>query len=119
MKKILITGAAGFIGSHLVEGLVKKGCDVRVFVSYYTGPNPGCLRFIPKESRKKIDVMVGDIKNFDDTIDEFKKFPLDKQQHILFDLLNKNQLYVNLSEIEDKEFNVGSGDKKMNGEFYE
>ncbi|MCG2701413.1 site-specific DNA-methyltransferase [Candidatus Parcubacteria bacterium] len=59
-----------------------------------------------------------DIKKFDETIDEFKKFSLDKQKRILFDFLNKNQLYVNLSEIEDKEFGVGSGDKKLNGEFY-
>ena len=60
-----------------------------------------------------------DIKKFDETIDEFKKFPFAKQQRTLFDLLNKNQLYVNLSEIEDKEFKVGEEDKKMNEEFYE
>ncbi len=60
-----------------------------------------------------------DIKKFDETIDEFKKFPFAKQQCTLFDLLNKNQLYVNLSEIEDKEFKVGEEDKKMNEEFYE
>ncbi len=59
-----------------------------------------------------------DIKKFDETIDEFKKFPLAKQQRILFDFLNKNQLYVGLSEIEDKEFGVGEGDKKLNEEFY-
>lgn len=59
-----------------------------------------------------------DIKKFDETIDEFKKLPLAKQQRTLFDLLNKNQLYVNLSEIEDKEFKVGEEDKKINGEFY-
>lgn len=59
-----------------------------------------------------------DIKKFDETIDEFKKLPLAKQQRTLFDLLNKNQLYVNLSEIEDKEFKVGEEDKKMNKEFY-
>jgi len=60
-----------------------------------------------------------DIKKFDETIDEFKKLPFAKQQRTLFDLLNKNQLYVNLSEIEDKEFKVGEEDKKMNMEFYE
>jgi len=59
-----------------------------------------------------------DIEKFDETIDEFKKLPLAKQKRILFDLLNKNQLYVNLSEIEDKEFKVGEGDKRMNKEFY-
>ncbi|MCK4891110.1 MAG: site-specific DNA-methyltransferase, partial [Candidatus Pacebacteria bacterium] len=59
-----------------------------------------------------------DIKKFDETIDEFKKLSLDKQKRILFDLLNKNQLYVNLSEIEDGEFGVGERDKKVNKEFY-
>ncbi|MFH1744992.1 MAG: site-specific DNA-methyltransferase [bacterium] len=57
-------------------------------------------------------------EEFDKNISEFKKLSLAKQQRILFDLLNKNQLYVNLSEIEDGEFGVGEGNKKMNGEFY-
>jgi adenine-specific DNA-methyltransferase len=60
-----------------------------------------------------------DIKKFDETIDEFKKLPLAKQQRTLFVLLNKNQLYVNLSEIEDKEFKVSEEDKKMNKGFYD
>ena len=59
-----------------------------------------------------------DIKKFDETIDEFGKLSLAKQKRILFDFLNKNQLYVGLSEIEDKEFGVGEGDKKLNEEFY-
>ncbi|MCK4354930.1 site-specific DNA-methyltransferase [Candidatus Parcubacteria bacterium] len=59
-----------------------------------------------------------DIKKFDETIDEFKKLSLAKQKRTLFDLLNKNQLYVNLSEIKDKDFKVGEGDKKINKEFY-
>ena len=59
-----------------------------------------------------------DIKKFDETIDEFKKLPFAKQQRILFDFLNKNQLYVGLSEIEDKEFKIEKEDKKINEEFY-
>ena len=59
-----------------------------------------------------------DIKKFDETIDEFKKLPIAKQKRILFDLLNKNQLYVNLSEIRDKDFKVSEGDKKLNEVFY-
>jgi len=59
-----------------------------------------------------------DIKKFDETIDEFKKLPFTKQQRTLFDLLNKNQLYVNFSEIEDKEFKVGEEDKLLNNKFY-
>jgi len=59
-----------------------------------------------------------DIEKFDETIDEFKKLPFVRQKHILFEILNKNQLYVNLSEINDKDFKVGVDDKKMNKEFY-
>jgi len=59
-----------------------------------------------------------DIKKFDETIYEFKKLPFAKQQCILFDLLNKNQLYVNLSEIEDKDFKVNKEDERLSKEFY-
>ena len=59
-----------------------------------------------------------DIKKFDENINEFKKLSLNKQKQILFEFLNKNQLYVNLSEIEDKEFKVKEEDKKINKEFY-
>jgi len=59
-----------------------------------------------------------DIKKFDEIINEFKKLPFIKQQRTLFDLLNKNQLYVNLSEIEDEEFGIEGRIKKINGEFY-
>lgn len=60
-----------------------------------------------------------DIKKFDENLDEFKKFSLDKQKIILFDFLNKNQLYVNLSEIEDEEFKITKVDTKSNKEFYD
>jgi adenine-specific DNA-methyltransferase len=59
-----------------------------------------------------------DLFKFDAEIEEFKKFPLDKQKHTLIDTLNKNQLYVNLSEINDKDFKVSADDKKANKEFY-
>ena len=59
-----------------------------------------------------------DIKKFDETIEEFKKLALAKQKHILFDILSKNQLYVNLSEIEDVDFKVSGGDKDINKRFY-
>ena len=59
-----------------------------------------------------------DIKKFDETISEFKKLSIAKQKRTLFNLLNKNQLYVNLSEIKDRDFKVGEGDKKTNNNFY-
>ena len=43
---------------------------------------------------------------------------LDRQKHLLTELLDKNQLYVNLSEIDDEDFAVSEGDKKLNKEFY-
>lgn len=60
-----------------------------------------------------------DIKKFDKTINEFKKLSLDKQKRVLVQLLNKNQLYVNLSEIDDVGFEVNEEDKRLNMEFYE
>lgn len=48
-----------------------------------------------------------------------RKNGLNEQKKLLAELLNKNQLYVNLSEIDDKDFTVGSGTKKLNLEFYE
>lgn len=43
---------------------------------------------------------------------------LEKQKKLLAELLNKNQLYVNLSEINDTDFKVSEADKKLNREFY-
>ena len=44
---------------------------------------------------------------------------LEKQKHLLTELLDKNQLYVNLSEIEDADFAVNEGDKVLNKTFYD
>jgi len=43
---------------------------------------------------------------------------LEKQKHLLAELLDKNQLYVNLSEIDDARFNVSAEDKALNRAFY-
>ncbi|OHA19542.1 MAG: hypothetical protein A3C08_02565 [Candidatus Taylorbacteria bacterium RIFCSPHIGHO2_02_FULL_47_18] len=59
-----------------------------------------------------------DLKAFEENLPEFKKLALEKQKETLCSLLNKNQLYVNKSEIEDKDFKVGKEDKEMNKEFY-
>ncbi len=59
-----------------------------------------------------------DLQEFEKNLGEFKKLPLNKQKETLIQLLNKNQLYVNFSEMGDKEFKVGEEDKKLNGEFY-
>ena len=62
-QKLLVTGADGFIGSHLVEGLLDKGCHMRVFVFYNAFNNWGWLDTLPKEKLDKIDVFTGDIRD--------------------------------------------------------
>ena len=52
--KILITGADGFIGSHLTEALVEAGYDVRAFVYYNSFNSYGWLDTVSKEIRDKI-----------------------------------------------------------------
>ncbi len=62
-KKVLVTGADGFIGSHLVESLVKEGCRVRAFVFYNSFNSWGWLDSLSPALLKKIDVFPGDIRD--------------------------------------------------------
>jgi NAD dependent epimerase/dehydratase len=63
MKKILVTGADGFIGSHLTEALVRRGFDVRAFVLYNSFNSWGWLDHSPDRIRKSLDVFAGDIRD--------------------------------------------------------
>lgn len=63
MKKVLVTGADGFIGSHLVERLLDEGFEVRAFVLYNSFNTWGWLDTFPKEVLDKIDVFTGDIRD--------------------------------------------------------
>lgn len=60
---VLVTGADGFIGSHLVEALVKKGEKVRAFAYYNSFNTWGWLDTLPKEILSQIDVFTGDIRD--------------------------------------------------------
>lgn len=62
-KKILVTGADGFIGSHLTEALLNRGCDVRAFVFYNSFNSWGWLDTLSIESQRKLDVFAGDIRD--------------------------------------------------------
>ncbi|MCO5249199.1 MAG: NAD-dependent 4,6-dehydratase LegB [Chitinophagales bacterium] len=62
-KRVLITGADGFIGSHLTEELVNRGCKVRAFVYYNSFNSWGWLDNFPKETLGKIEVFAGDIRD--------------------------------------------------------
>lgn len=62
-KKILVTGADGFIGSHLTETLVRNGCDVRAFVYYNSFNSWGWLDQSSKDIKNNLDVFSGDIRD--------------------------------------------------------
>ncbi|TDL76471.1 NAD-dependent 4,6-dehydratase LegB [Peribacillus frigoritolerans] len=62
-KKILVTGADGFIGSHLTEELVRSGLDVRAFVYYNSFNSWGWLDHSPDDIKKQLDVFAGDIRD--------------------------------------------------------
>jgi len=65
MKKALVTGAAGFIGSHLTEALVRRGDQVCAFVRYNSSNSWGWLDTAPPEIRKSLEVIKGDLKDAD------------------------------------------------------
>ena len=68
--KILITGAAGFIGSHLTEYLVAKGFDVKAFVHYNSQNNWGWLE--GSNVKNEIEVITGDIRDYDSVYNAVK-----------------------------------------------
>lgn len=63
MSKILVTGAGGFIGSHLTELLVREGFDVRAFVHYNSLGSWGWIDSFPEKEKKNIEVFSGDIRD--------------------------------------------------------
>ncbi len=62
-SKVLVTGAAGFIGSHLSEELVKAGYEVRAMVHYNFQNNWGWLETLPAEILKALEIYPADIRD--------------------------------------------------------
>ncbi|MEW6405280.1 MAG: SDR family NAD(P)-dependent oxidoreductase [Chloroflexota bacterium] len=62
-NKVLVTGAGGFIGSHLVERLVSAGARVRAFVRYNSRNDPGMLKLVPPEVFAQVEVLQGDLRD--------------------------------------------------------
>lgn len=63
MKKVLVTGADGFIGSHLTEELVRRGYQVRAFVYYNSFGTFGWLDTLPEHIKQEIELQSGDIRD--------------------------------------------------------
>jgi dTDP-glucose 4,6-dehydratase len=62
-ETVLVTGAGGFIGSHLVEALVGEGRRVRAFVRYNGRGDRGLLRFLPPAALAGVEVVFGDLRD--------------------------------------------------------
>ncbi|NNJ32227.1 NAD-dependent 4,6-dehydratase LegB [Lacrimispora defluvii] len=63
MKKVLVTGADGFIGSHLTEELVNRGYQVKAFVYYNSFGTYGWLDTLPEHIKAEIEIHSGDIRD--------------------------------------------------------
>jgi len=62
-RKVLVTGAGGFIGSHLVEQLLSQGASVRAFVHYNSRRDPGLLAQLPPETMARLELIAGDLRD--------------------------------------------------------
>ncbi len=72
MKKIFVTGSEGFIGSHLVELLVKKKFKVKALVQYNSFNSWGWLENLDKSILKKVEIVLGDIRDLNEMIHHTK-----------------------------------------------
>lgn len=63
MRRVLVTGSEGFIGSHLTEELVKRGYSVRAFVLYNSFNSWGWLDTLPTDVMSQVEVFTGDVRD--------------------------------------------------------
>jgi len=62
---VLVTGAGGFIGSHLTQALVRRGYSVRAFLRYNARHDIGNLELLPKRTVKRVELVFGDVRDID------------------------------------------------------
>jgi dTDP-glucose 4,6-dehydratase len=65
MKRVLVTGAGGFVGSHVVEALIRDGWDVRAFLRYTSEASRGWLNELPSDVQQHIEFIHGDVRDAD------------------------------------------------------
>ena len=78
---ILVTGSCGFIGSHLVEKLVKENHNVRAFTYYNARNSNGWLDNIDKKVLKYLDIVSGDIRD-NEFLNQQTKHKIETQYNI-------------------------------------
>ena len=72
MKKVLVTGADGFIGSHLVELLLREGFYVKAFCLYNSFGSYGWIDTLSNEVKSNIEVFLGDIRDYESILEAVK-----------------------------------------------
>ena len=73
LNKVFVTGAGGFIGSHLVERLILDGYSVRALVRYTSSSDIGHLRYLRPDLLKEVEIVFGDIRDESQMFNSIKK----------------------------------------------
>ncbi len=68
-QSVLVTGAGGFIGSHLIDRLIELGANVRAFVRYTSRPQAGFLDDLPPDKSGDVEIVRGDLRDFNAVLD--------------------------------------------------
>lgn len=110
-KAVNWQGGGSFVYAELMEwnqqyiAVIKEADTTRKLLNIY--------QRMKKEAFFRYDI---DLSKFEEK--EFEKLSLEEQKQVLCNCLDKNHLYVNLSEIDDATYKVSTDDKKLNKEFY-
>ena len=72
MTKVLVTGADGFIGSHLCESLLHRGYSVKAFCLYNSNGSWGWIDSLPKKKQEEMEIILGDIRDYQSVLNAVK-----------------------------------------------